>query len=61
MLKWPDCDVTCGAGSKTRVLLLRDHVLCDGFHSFDHVGMSFAEISKARVKLATTKSVETVF
>lgn len=61
MLKQPNCYVNFGVGSKTRVFLLRYHVLYDGFHSFNYVRMSFAEIPKVRVELSTTKSVETVF
>lgn len=47
VLRLPNSDVTYGATSKTKVLLLRYHVLYDGFPSFDHLRMSFAEISKA--------------
>lgn len=58
----PDCDdVTCGAGSKTRVFLLRYHILYDGFHSFNYVRMSFAEISKAWLELFLTMGVEIFF
>lgn len=47
VLKQLNRDVTFGASCKTRVFLLRYHVLYDGFYSFNYVGMNFAENLKA--------------